>query len=257
MAISKLLDVKYQMTLTLKLKFIRNRATLKVTNNTQEKVTFDPTDVVEIVDLISLGYCKVKQGVLQQNLSKLYHIEAANTVCDQLNRLIKTLKREEKKVKGKDRYPWLDDNNESKYMADKEILDKYIDLDNSHLTKGEKKEVRQLMYNYKDTFSLRDEIGTCLNIEGEIVVTDKSPFFIRPFHAKEEDEAIMDKDMKRLCYLGILKEGFSAYSSPVMLISRKLTQNKRVVTDFRHLKYENSQKQPSISFIKGHVHTAR
>ena len=41
--------------------------------------------------------------------------------------------------------------------------------------------------------------------------------------------------MKRLCYVGILKEGFSAYSSPVMLISRKLMQDKRVVTDFRHL----------------------
>ena len=41
--------------------------------------------------------------------------------------------------------------------------------------------------------------------------------------------------MKRLCYLGVLKEGFSAYSSPVMLISRKLTRDKRVVTDFRHL----------------------
>ena len=41
--------------------------------------------------------------------------------------------------------------------------------------------------------------------------------------------------MKRLCYLGILKEGFSAYSSPVMLISQKVTQDIRVVTDFRHL----------------------
>ena len=40
--------------------------------------------------------------------------------------------------------------------------------------------------------------------------------------------------MKRLCYLRILKEGLSAYSSPVMLISRKMTQDKRVVTDFRH-----------------------
>ena len=41
--------------------------------------------------------------------------------------------------------------------------------------------------------------------------------------------------MKCLYYLGILKEGFSPYSCPVMLISRKLTQDKRVVTDFRHL----------------------
>ena len=35
--------------------------------------------------------------------------------------------------------------------------------------------------------------------------------------------------------MGILKEGFTAYSSPVMLISQKLTKDKRVVMDFRHL----------------------
>ena len=33
------------------------------------------------------------------------------------------------------------------------------------------------MYKYKEVFSLRDEIGTCLNIEVEIDVMDKSPFF--------------------------------------------------------------------------------
>ena len=34
-------------------------------------------------------------------------------------------------------------------------------------------------------------------------------------------EIIFDKDMKRLGYSGIFKEGFSAYSCPVMYISRK------------------------------------
>ena len=46
---------------------------------------------------------------------------------------------------------------------------------------------------------------------------------------------MIDKEMKRLCYLGILKEGISPYASPVMLISRNLTKYKRVVTDIRHL----------------------
>ena len=64
---------------------------------------------------------------------------------------------------------------------------------------------------------------------------DKSPFFIRLFHAREEDKALLDREVKRLCYLSILKEGCSAYSSPVMLVSRKLTKDKRVMTDFRHL----------------------
>ena len=52
---------------------------------------------------------------------------------------------------------------------------------------------------------------------------------------QEEDRLVLDKEIRRLCYLGLLKEGFSAYSSPVMLISRKMTSDKRVVTDFRHL----------------------
>ena len=41
--------------------------------------------------------------------------------------------------------------------------------------------------------------------------------------------------MKCLCYLGILKEGFSLYLSSVMLISQKVMQDKRVIMDFRHL----------------------
>ena len=97
-----------------------------------------------------------------------------------------------------------------------------------------KKEVKEMLYKYKEAFSLRDEIGTGPNIEVEIDVTDRSPFFIRPYHVKEEGKALIDKEMKRLCYLGILKEGLSPYSSLVMLISRKQTKDKRVVTDFRH-----------------------
>ena len=101
-------------------------------------------------------------------------------------------------------------------MTEREILDKYINLDNSCLMDMEKIEVRDILYEYKDTFSLRDEIGTCPTIEGEMDVVDKTPFFIRLYHAKEEDKNSLDKEMKRLCYLCILKEGFSAYSSIVI-----------------------------------------
>ena len=90
-----------------------------------------------------------------------------------------------------------------------------------------------MLYKYKEAFRLREEIGTCSIMEVEIDVTDRSPFSIRPYHVKQEDKALIDKEMKRLCYLGILTEGFSPYSSPVMLISRKLTKDKRVVTDFK------------------------
>ena len=56
--------------------------------------------------------------------------------------------------------------------------------------------------------------------------------------------------MKKLCYLGILKEGFSAYSSPVMLISRKVTQDKRVETDFRHLNMHIAKNNLTYPLLK-------
>ena len=85
---------------------------------------------------------------------------------------------------------------EGKHMTDREILDKYVNLEMSCLTKIEKTQVRDLLYKYKDAFSLRDDIGLCPNIKIEIDITDKSPFFIRPFHANEEDKIILDKEMK-------------------------------------------------------------
>ena len=45
----------------------------------------------------------------------------------------------------------------------------------------------------------------------------------------------MAKEMKRLCHQGILNDGFSADSSPVMLINVKLMKDKRCVSDFRHI----------------------
>ena len=246
-----MLDTKEQKTLTMKLKFVRNRAIFKVMNSTHEMVTFDPKKMLGVGDLRSLSYYKIKQGVLQQNLSCMYHFESVSKVYDQFNRLINTLKREEEEgTCNTDKYPWLDDSYERKHMTDKEILDKYIDLDSSCLTKWKKQKLRNLIYDYKDAFSLADEIGMCPNIKVEIDVTDNSPFFIRPFHAKEEDKGIFDKEMKRLCYLGILKEGFLAYSSPVMLISQKVTKDKRVVTDFRHLNMRIAKNNLAYPLLK-------
>ena len=167
---------------------------LRITNKTHETVTFGRTERMGSVDLRSLGFYKIKQEVLQEHLGRHYHFELADDVCEQYNRFVNLMRKEEENSEGK--FPWLDDTDERKYMTDRDILDKYVNLDNSCLTKIEKKQVRGLLYKYKDMFSLRDEIGICPNIEIEIDVTDKSPFFIRPFHANEEDKVILDKEMK-------------------------------------------------------------
>ena len=51
----------------------------------------------------------------------------------------------------------------------------------------------------------------------------------------EEDKPLMDKQMERLVSLGILTKSRTSHTSPVMLITRKLTKDKRPVVDFRLL----------------------
>ena len=131
-----------------------------------------------------IGYYKRKQGILQQNLSKYYRFKSDDVLCEQFSKFINTLKKEIKE-ETQEKYPWLEPDNERKNMSDKEILNKYIDLDKSCLIDSEKKQVMDMLYKYKETFHLRDEIGTYPHIEVEKDVTDKSPFFIRLYHVKE------------------------------------------------------------------------
>ena len=194
MAMVKILDIKEQTTNIIKLKLIRNKAVLKITNKTHETVTFGRTEMMGIVDLRSLGFYKIKQEILQEHLGRHYHFKLADDVCNQYNRFVNLKRKEEENSEGK--FLWLEDTDKRKCMTDREILDKYVNLDNSCLTKMEKMQVRVLLYKYKDAFSLRDEIRLCPNIEIEIDFTDKSPFFIRTFHANKEDKVILDKEMK-------------------------------------------------------------
>ena len=198
LAITKILDGNTYSTMLLKLKIMCNAATLDIANNGPVSIIFKPEEMLGILDLRSLGYYKIKWVILQQDLSTYYTFERVDTLCEHFNKFINTLKKEREQEESKENYPWLDPSNERKYMMDKEILDKYIDLDKSCLMEKEKREVMEMLYKYKEAFSLRDEIDTCPNIEVEIDVTDTCPFFIRPYHVKEEDKALFDKEMN-LC----------------------------------------------------------
>ena len=81
----------------------------------------------------------------------------------QFNNLINTLRKEQSLDTG-EMFPWLYNSDERKYMSDREILRKYINLDIACLMEDKKEEVMDMLCKYKDSFSLRDEIGTCPNI---------------------------------------------------------------------------------------------
>ena len=54
----------------------------------------------------------------------------------------------------KDKYPWLEQDNERRNMSYWEILDKFVDLEKSCLSGSERKQVMDMLYKYKDAFSL-------------------------------------------------------------------------------------------------------
>ena len=69
MVIIKILDSSTYSTLLIKLKFMHNKAVLDVVNKGKETMIFKLEEMIGIINLRSLGYYKIKQGILQQNLS--------------------------------------------------------------------------------------------------------------------------------------------------------------------------------------------
>ena len=74
---------------------------LDIMNSSSEILILSPKEAIGILDLRALGYYKIQQGVLQQNLSKFYKFKSAESVCNQSNNLINTLKKEEEVEMGK------------------------------------------------------------------------------------------------------------------------------------------------------------
>ena len=83
-----------------------------VVNKGTETMIFKPEEMLGIVDLRSLGFYKIKQGILQQNLSRYYKFERAEKLCKYFNKFVNTLKKEREQKASEDKYPWLDPNDE-------------------------------------------------------------------------------------------------------------------------------------------------
>ena len=258
---------------------------LTAVNNTDTEWKIDKYQMMGSLDCRSLGYFHISRHSLQRIMSDNANflndretVEYFNILMEDHKNVMKfaqetILQRQKmeaerntelkgRQSKGKedfndsnmsednDPYPWLDKDDPRRNMTDRECLENYIDLSDSDITEREKKNLYKVLYKYKRAFSLRDEIGLCQNMEVELELRDETPFFIRPFPIKESDKDIVDKEMRKGCLLGILKKGMSSYSSPIMLIPRKLSGIPRIVTDFRHLNSRLVTLQPSIPLVK-------
>ena len=261
------------MVYTLRVKFQDNQGVVQFKNGSNETVPLIKDKAVGILDLRSIGYFKVGYQkmvnmVESSKTFKMYHYKQIKCevktenwpTSDQYLRATgrygseKSRKTQEgEKQSELDRksgpYPWLAEDDPRRHQTDEEILYEKIDLSNSSLSRKERTRLIKMLIKYRDAFSLRDEIGECPNLKADIKVIDDSPFFVRPFPISEHDKPFMDDQMERLVSLGILSKNSTSHTSPVMLITRKLTKGKRPVVDFRLLNTRILRRNTSIPLM--------
>ena len=77
LAIIKIIDGSTNSTLLIKQKFMCNKAVLDIKNAGKDTMILKLKEMIGIIDIKSLGYYKIKQGIIQQNLSRYYKFEEA------------------------------------------------------------------------------------------------------------------------------------------------------------------------------------
>ena len=95
LAIIEIIDGGTYSTLLIKLQFTCNKTVLDIKNAGKDNMILRPEEMIGIVDIRSLGYYKIKQGILQQNLSRYYRFEEAKKLCEYFYKFVDALKRTE------------------------------------------------------------------------------------------------------------------------------------------------------------------
>ena len=261
------------MVYTLRVKFQDNQGVVQFRNGSNETAQLRKDKAVGILDLRSIGYFKVGyQKMVNMAKSsktfKMFHYKQIKSeakteewpTSDQYMRVtgryhserskeIQENKKQNEIGRRSGPYPWLAEDDPRRHQTDEEILYEKVDLSNSALSRKEKTRLMKMLIKYRNAFSLRDEIGECPNLEADIKVIDDSPFFVRPFPISENDKPFMDDQMERLVSLGMLSKNSTSHTSPVMLITRKLTKDKRPVVDFRLLNTRILRRNTSIPLM--------
>ena len=232
---------------TTETEFINQTTCFTLTNTINKSRHFYHNIPFAYLDTRSIGYYEpltATQMISSDHL--IFPSHMASISEHSIDRLI----HEEPALDNQDPYPWLDPQDPRRFQTDRELLEQLIDLSDSCLTPLEKEQFYDLLEKYEKAFSLCDEIGLAHGMQITLELTDTTPFFIRPFSAKEDMKGKIDKEMNKLCILGILRKELSGYSSPAMAIPRKKSDIPRVVADFRYLNTRLPQLNMSFPLVR-------
>ena len=104
------------------------------------------------------------------------HIDNDDYPC--LVFLDKPLKIPQENTNSDDPYPWLDKEDPHRNMTNVEILKLKVKLHDSILDEKQKEDFYKIIHENRDVFSMRDEIGTCPQIQVHLKLQDETPFFV-------------------------------------------------------------------------------
>ena len=180
--------------LTVEVDFL-NQSTCFIVTNTSSRVVEFPVDIpFGYFDLRSLGYYTppTARKTLYPSPYSLTYISSLQAAisCDQLSQDLPDSR------DTMDPYPWLDLTDPRRFQTDREILESAIDLSQSPLTAAQKIEFYDLLEEFKDAFSLRNEIGLAPGMQVNLELIDTTPLFIRPFSVKEDMKEKINKEME-------------------------------------------------------------
>ena len=208
----------------------KGRTQLLVTNSTDKPLTFSKGRPIAFLDTTKL--VNVTQDLPMDciNMTVTFNDNMCSTQTGQNNTHTNSIRQE-----NLTKYPHLDPTDPIVDMTEDEIIRTHINLTDSILSPTEKRKVHDMLKDNRNAFSLYGELSSCPDFEVDIELTNDEPFFIRPYFATESDKLTIEKELTKLVKLGILEVGHQSYTSPVLLLSKKNTNEKRVVTDFRFL----------------------
>ena len=106
-------------------------------------------------------------------------------------------------------------------MSDQEILVKKLNFSDSEIPDSSKQTFLDMLLTQRQVFSIRDEIGLCPYFQVHLQVKKKPHVFVRPYRVTEDQKVVMDREMSRLCHLGVIEKGHASFSSPCCIGEKK------------------------------------
>jgi len=219
----------------------RNKSMIMVCNATNKPVTISKQKHVGTVELRDL-YRVMEPAIISSGKDHIMSMSLSQS---------KNVPRKQSLYNEKTKkYPHLEKDDERLNMTDKQIIDKKINLDKCTFNPANRQTLLDTIYDKSQAFSLHDEIGTNPNHEVSFKLENEDEFFVRPYSVPESQKPIIDRELRKLELMGVLEKGRSCYCSPIMLLSKRNSTQKRLITDFRYINQRIVQERYPFPLIR-------